>query len=191
MVCMRVRGIYATPEKIALRADLRLQFVIVGADFGEWLRQQRRAVGYRRQEDLAADLSVTQPTVSAWETGETVPERERIPALAEILGVPVDEVLARAYDASFADLSELRRMIRRHELRFDVITTILERLIARTDEMCEQLDVQDGYLQAIHSRLIAISGGDPAEPGHPPIGNPRPLAVTWPRTTEIRPRPRR
>jgi transcriptional regulator with XRE-family HTH domain len=45
------------------------------------------------QKDLADKLNVTNKAVSKWETGEGYPEITLIPALAEILGVTVDELL--------------------------------------------------------------------------------------------------
>lgn len=49
----------------------------------------RRAVGSRRQADIAASMEVTQATVSRWISGEVVPGREAVRRLAELLAVPV------------------------------------------------------------------------------------------------------
>lgn len=45
------------------------------------------------QEDLAAKLEVSQQSVSKWETGQSVPDLEKIIRLADLFGVSVDELV--------------------------------------------------------------------------------------------------
>ena len=44
------------------------------------------------QEDLAAKLEVSRQSVSKWETGQSVPDLEKIIKLADLFGVSVDEL---------------------------------------------------------------------------------------------------
>lgn len=46
-----------------------------------------------KQEELAAKLDVSGQAVSKWENDQTCPDITALPALAEILGVTVDELL--------------------------------------------------------------------------------------------------
>ena len=45
------------------------------------------------QEDLAAKLEVSRQSVSKWETGQSVPDLEKIIRLADLFGVSVDELV--------------------------------------------------------------------------------------------------
>ena len=45
------------------------------------------------QEKLADLLGVTYQSVSRWEKGTTYPDLELLPAISEILGISVDELL--------------------------------------------------------------------------------------------------
>lgn len=45
------------------------------------------------QEDLAAKLEVSRQSVSKWETGQSVPDLEKIIKLADLFGVNVDELV--------------------------------------------------------------------------------------------------
>ncbi len=60
---------------------------------GEFLATLRKAHGYTQQE-VADRLSVSNRTVSAWERGTVLPDILLLPALAELYGVTVDEILA-------------------------------------------------------------------------------------------------
>ena len=52
------------------------------------------------QEQLAEALNVSRQTVSRWETGQSVPEMDKIQELAEILGVAADELLCDTVNLS-------------------------------------------------------------------------------------------
>jgi transcriptional regulator with XRE-family HTH domain len=45
------------------------------------------------QADVAAELDVSIPTVSEWESGKTAPSLRRIPVLAKLYGVTADYLL--------------------------------------------------------------------------------------------------
>ncbi len=45
------------------------------------------------QEDLAAKLEVSRQSVSKWETGQSVPDLDKIIKLADLFGVSVDELV--------------------------------------------------------------------------------------------------
>lgn len=62
---------------------------------GGFISTLRKDLGMT-QQDLANRLNVTNKAVSKWETGEGYPEITMLPALADILGVSVDELLRGA-----------------------------------------------------------------------------------------------
>jgi transcriptional regulator with XRE-family HTH domain len=62
---------------------------------GGFISALRRESGMT-QQDLANRLNVTNKAVSKWETGEGYPEITMLPALADALGVSVDELLRGA-----------------------------------------------------------------------------------------------
>jgi transcriptional regulator with XRE-family HTH domain len=59
---------------------------------GRFISTMRKSLQLTQQE-IAEKLGVTNKAVSKWETGEGYPEITIVPALAEILGVTVDELL--------------------------------------------------------------------------------------------------
>ena len=59
---------------------------------GENIRTVRTRKGYS-QETLAQQLNVVRQTVSKWEKGLSVPDAEMLARLAELLEVPVSDLL--------------------------------------------------------------------------------------------------
>lgn len=59
---------------------------------GEFLATLRRANGYTQQE-VAEKLGVSNRTLSSWETDRTAPDLLVLPAIADLYGVTVDEIL--------------------------------------------------------------------------------------------------
>ena len=60
---------------------------------GEFLATLRKANGYTQQE-VADKLGISNRTLSGWECNNVLPDILLLPALAEIYGVTVDEILA-------------------------------------------------------------------------------------------------
>jgi transcriptional regulator with XRE-family HTH domain len=58
--------------------------------FGDWLRDQRRALGLT-QADVGRSMGVSQPTVSSWESGAVELSRADLVRVFEVLGVPESE----------------------------------------------------------------------------------------------------
>lgn len=52
------------------------------------------------QNDLAQLLRLNQKAVSQWETGETMPSADKLPALARALGCTIDELFADETNAA-------------------------------------------------------------------------------------------
>lgn len=67
--------------------------VVDSVKTGEFLAALRKAAGYTQQE-VADYLSITNKTISKWESGAGLPEISILPAVAELYGVTVDELLA-------------------------------------------------------------------------------------------------
>lgn len=83
------------------------------------IRELREARGID-QKVLAMDLGVSQPTISAWETGSKVPSSKSASKLADYFGVSIDYLLGREEVAVEVDedIWELRERLRRQpELR--------------------------------------------------------------------------
>jgi transcriptional regulator with XRE-family HTH domain len=65
---------------------------LISTRLGELIRARRIEEGYSSQEMLAAELGVTQPTVSAWERGEAIPTLKALVALSRVLGIRMREL---------------------------------------------------------------------------------------------------
>ena len=61
-------------------------------EIGQVIRKYRKEK-YLTQEEMANCLGVTVPAVSKWETGQSVPDLEKIIKLADLFGVNVDEMV--------------------------------------------------------------------------------------------------
>ncbi len=59
---------------------------------GKFIRNKRKELGMT-QAQLAEKLYITNKAVSKWETGESNPDSELLPKIAEVLGVSTDELL--------------------------------------------------------------------------------------------------
>ena len=58
------------------------------------LQELRKKKGLS-QAQLAESLGVIQKAVSQWETGETLPTADKLPAIADALGCTIDELFGR------------------------------------------------------------------------------------------------
>ncbi|MER8036123.1 helix-turn-helix transcriptional regulator [Streptomyces hydrogenans] len=68
------------------------------------VRSVRRAAEIS-QSDVASALGAADSTVAGWELGSSVPDQEKLPALAQVLGRPVDALFPRD---GLPDLTDLR-----------------------------------------------------------------------------------
>ncbi len=57
------------------------------------IKKAREKAGLTQQE-LADKLSVGQSTVAMWETDNSLPRADKLPALAKFLGCTIDELLS-------------------------------------------------------------------------------------------------
>ncbi|EHN72330.1 hypothetical protein SMCF_8268 [Streptomyces coelicoflavus ZG0656] len=71
---------------------------------GRRVRAVRRAVDLT-QSEVAKAVGVADPTVASWETGQSTPDGERLPALARVLGEHLDGLFPRD---GLPDLADLR-----------------------------------------------------------------------------------
>ncbi|MFF4324651.1 helix-turn-helix domain-containing protein [Streptomyces sp. NPDC001568] len=70
---------------------------------GHLLRKVRRAADLT-QGEVADRLGVTVPAVVGWENGKSLPDGEKLPALAQALGADLDELFPRPLPPDLADL---------------------------------------------------------------------------------------
>lgn len=80
---------------------------MTGQSMGEFLGILRKASGYTQQE-VAEKLNVSNRTLSSWETDRTAPDILLLPAIADLYGVTVDELIRgeRSETGSGAEISE-------------------------------------------------------------------------------------
>ncbi|MEU9004032.1 helix-turn-helix transcriptional regulator [Streptomyces sp. NPDC059982] len=71
---------------------------------GRRVRTVRRAAELT-QSEVARAVGVADPTVASWETGQSSPDGERLPALARVLGRDLDDLFPRN---GLPDLTDLR-----------------------------------------------------------------------------------
>ncbi|MGP9017585.1 helix-turn-helix domain-containing protein [Streptomyces sp. BR1] len=70
---------------------------------GRGLRVARRAAG-KRLQDVGASLGVSKVSVADWENGKSVPQPERLPAIARAVDQDVDVLFPRLGPPDLADL---------------------------------------------------------------------------------------
>lgn len=77
---------------------------------GEQIKAARKAKGVS-QEELAVRLGVVRQTVSKWENGMSVPDADVLIQIAELLDVPVSQLLGMEPESSVQDMAgELARL---------------------------------------------------------------------------------
>jgi phage repressor protein C with HTH and peptisase S24 domain len=76
-------------------------------NIGEKIKKKRKEFGISQQE-IATGLDVSRNAVSMWESGETRPGQERLPALAKILAVSVDWLVSDREDEMPPELRAIR-----------------------------------------------------------------------------------
>ena len=94
---------------------------------GEFLATLRKANGYTQQE-VADRLGISNRTLSGWECGNVLPDILLLPALAELYGVTVDEILAgQRRERSEVELSNKseKRILKSKIARFSMQSWIL------------------------------------------------------------------
>ena len=63
-------------------------------NFAEIIVRSRKALGLT-QEGLAQKLGVTNQAVSKWESGQSCPDLALLPRIADLFGIPIDELFGR------------------------------------------------------------------------------------------------
>lgn len=77
---------------------------------GEQIKTARKAKGVS-QEELAVRLGVVRQTVSKWENGMSVPDADVLIQIAELLDVPVSQLLGMESESGVQDMAgELARL---------------------------------------------------------------------------------
>lgn len=78
---------------------------------GETIAEARKAKGMT-QLDLANKMNVTDKAVSKWERGLSRPDIDSIPRLADVLGIPVDELVRSEPGISQAKRNKIEATVR-------------------------------------------------------------------------------
>ncbi len=130
-------------------------------NIGENIRRLRRAVNMT-QEEFATCMGVSGQAVSRWETGTAYPDIELLPAMAELFGVGMDELMGtrntdreRAGEVAYAHLATLDdpadRLLYLREMHreFPRDRTVMLRIAMKTDEL--------GELRSMVERLSALT----------------------------------
>ncbi len=96
---------------------------------GEFLAIQRKARGLTQQE-VANKLGISNKTLSSWESGRSYPDILTLPALAEIYGVTVDEILSGERSDRDKDAGEItersqKKLLKNAANRYSVKCTTL------------------------------------------------------------------
>ena len=68
---------------------------------GERIRQLRSEKGMS-QEQLAEALHISRQAISKWETGESIPDTERVMLLCRVLDISADYLLFGKENSSFS-----------------------------------------------------------------------------------------
>lgn len=81
--------------------------------FNDNLNKYRKLKGLS-QEELAYQLGVSRQSVSKWESGQSVPELERIIEIADLFNISLDELVGRNYVTAHQefDQEQLKKVIR-------------------------------------------------------------------------------
>ncbi len=129
---------------------------------GENIRRLRREANMT-QEDFSARMGVSGQAVSRWETGTAYPDIELLPAMAELFGVSVEELMGvrradreRASEAAYAHLATMQTpeerltALREMHREFPRDRTVMLRIALATEDVAE--------LRAMVERLSALTG---------------------------------
>ncbi len=128
---------------------------------GENIRHLRHEADMT-QEEFASRMGVSGQAVSRWETGTAYPDIELLPAIADLFGVGVDELMGvssadrdRASAAAYAHLSTLKGpaerlpYLRQMHREFPRDRTVMLRIALHTEDLVE--------LRAMVERLDALT----------------------------------
>ena len=55
--------------------------------------KEKREAKSMTQTEIAEKLNISRTTVSMWETGDSMPRADKLPALAKILDCTIDELM--------------------------------------------------------------------------------------------------
>ena len=70
----------------------------VSKEFGQFIREAREKKGLY-QADIAEQLGVSRQSVSKWESAQSIPDLNRVVAMAEIFGVTTDYLVHDDYES--------------------------------------------------------------------------------------------
>lgn len=123
-------------------------------ELGKKIKQLRYRCGLT-QEQLAERLGISPQSVSKWETAVTMPDISLLPALAEELGVSIDELFDLSPEQKLHRIEN--RLATEEELPADVFREYEEFLKNRLPENKEDWEAQRLLARLYHHRMEADS----------------------------------
>jgi transcriptional regulator with XRE-family HTH domain len=103
----------------------------------------RRLVLKLSQKDLAARMGISQQTISRWESGDAIPDPERVIALAEVLDLEIESLLVYAGYLPKADRSSYWQQF---EAMYEGITQLSDKeLILLLDRAWQEHRRRQGF----------------------------------------------
>lgn len=131
-------------------------------NIGNIIRDRRRTMDLT-QEQLAERLGVTCQSVSRWENGQTYPDIEFLPVLADLFGISLDELMGHTKSAREQRLSRLwdeGEAITDPEAKFDHLARMREEfpeqwsIAHRMLELIANQGIRKEHLQSLAMELL-------------------------------------
>ena len=85
-------------------------------ELSEKILQLRKALGLS-QEQLAEQVGVSRQSISKWETGQSVPELDKLVILSQVFGVSTDELLGKTVSKEESSPTSISAYVQANLLR--------------------------------------------------------------------------
>ena len=131
------------------------------AEFGERIRQQRERLGLS-QVELARACGVQQQQVSKWEKGRTIPGRQTLPLLADVLDL-VPDLFVWVSDVSERELADVRSYVDSLRLDVDMLAGDVASIRSTVDNLAEETSNMLRQVLGQMGRLVTVVEGHRAD----------------------------
>lgn len=89
-------------ENSAHLVHMKRKVDAIAVGIGQRIRHARKAIG-KGQAQMARDLGVTAVTALRWEKGDAIPPLPRLRKIAELLRVPIEQLVPPEFEPSASD----------------------------------------------------------------------------------------